>query len=58
MHDSPLRKLCISKSSCLDHLYRRRILAVSHCWQDADEPDREGQQTREILVHLLEHPDP
>lgn len=54
---SPLERLQLNKQACLSHLYQRRILAVSHTWQDFDEPDREGGQLLVVLAHVLANPD-
>ena len=37
-------------------LYRDSILAVSHCWEDISEPDKEGSQFSALKRHLHENP--
>ena len=57
MPATPLRRLLIDKQSSVRHLYQRQVLAVSHCWQEADAPDKEGGQLRTILSYVLLHPE-
>ena len=37
--------------------YASDLLAVSHVWEHADEPDRAGAQMRAVKAHLREHPE-
>ena len=57
MPRSPLVRLLISKKACLQHLYKRHILAVSHRWQAKGEPDEEGQQFTAVVAHVLTNPE-
>jgi len=47
--------LQLSKDSCLKHLYKGRILVVSHRWQYPHLPDPGGEQLRVIQEYLLSH---
>jgi len=52
-----VRFLRISKLACLRHLYAQHLLAVSHRWEAAAEPDPDGTQLRAVQEYLLHNPE-
>ena len=57
LEHSPIERLMLDKRDCVGHLYRRHILAVSHRWDDPDEPDPNGEQLRRIVKYVCDHPE-
>jgi len=37
--------------------YKGEVLAVSHCWEAKDEPDKEGAQFAALQQHLVDNPE-
>ena len=54
---SPVKYLELEWMSCLRHLYSKHVLAVSHRWQSATQPDTTGEQLRHVQEYLLRHPE-